>query len=146
MNTMHDLLLETARHLLQEPVAILYNMPADARLLAHAQRSIKGIAVINMSPLIAGDDLATYIFLHECAHLKLQRFKHLPVKERPTMPDKGTGYKREIYQKHENEADTLARHWLSWGRLHNKDGSLSQMEAVCTALLEYPIDDTKGMK
>jgi len=125
------------RHLLGEPVLITYNQPENIRLLGHAQRDMKGRAVVNLNPIINGTKLDLHVFLHELSHFKVGKFKPSPVESRPTMPDKGTGSRREIYKKRESRCEEITKHWISYGRKHARP-DLPEMEGILFALLSYP--------
>lgn len=138
MQTIHDLMAAVAAHLVGEPVAITYNQPEDNRLLAHVQRNVKGVPVININPSMTGNhEQDLHVFLHEIAHHRLTKYKPSPIEARPTMPNHGNGIWRERYNRDEDNAEAMADQLESWAK-RNASESLPFLEGCLMALLEYP--------
>ena len=139
MRTVYDLMAAVARKLANKNVLVRMRKPASKGAAGECHADQLGRLIIDVSPGL-DDQAMLYVFLHEVAHAKNDRFAWSNVWECPeaSLGDHPSE-KTESYRKDEDRADTLARRWIDFGKCH-ADPLLGDFEGPLWVLL----NDWKG--
>lgn len=135
MQTLYDLMLKVAQHLTGKRPALRYREPIYKGNIACVQVDETGRPVIDISPILNGDERELRIFLHELAHIRLHKFMRSNVEQPPQSVQ--INEQPVAHASREKQADDLALRWLDYGRKHQPGGVIPEFEGILWALLNW---------
>jgi len=133
MRTLYDLLAATSTKLAGQPVTVRLQQPATKGMTGECHRSEGGRLIIDIKPDLS-DETFLYVWAHETAHAKLHEFARSTVHKHKAGTLKPSE-KTTNYLTHEDQADTLAKRWISYGQDH-ADPNLGDLEGPLWALYQ----------